>query len=199
MIATTAQRSWHRIEALPQAVQVALWLLLVIVFAGPIFLLVFAPIAAVVWLWEARQSRKFDVWSWTRHLFEMVVAMYVGMLVYHMLVARPLAGLGFGSFFDGDLGYTWMTLSMVVSMVALMRYRGHSWRMANEMSFGMVSPIVFCFALVRLGICSQLPLLGWLTVASVYPVAYYGMLLGMIAVMVYRRGMYAVRDETGMC
>jgi len=35
-----------------------------------------------------------------------------------------------------------------------------------------------------------------LTPTSVYPAAYYGMLLGMIAVMVYRRGMYASRDET---
>ncbi len=41
---------------------------------------------------------------------------------------------------------------MVVPMVALMRVRGHIWRMANEMSLGMVSPIVVCFALVRSGI-----------------------------------------------
>jgi hypothetical protein len=196
MIATTARRFGHRIEALPRPVHIALWLLLVILFAGPSFLLLFIPVAAAVWLWETSRSHTFDIWGWTRHLFEMVVAMYVGMLVYHMLVALPLTRLGVGSLVGGDLGYTWMTLSMVVPMVALMRFRGHTWRMANEMSLGMVGPIVVCFALVRLGICSLVPFLDWLTPTSVYPAAYYGMLLGMIAVMVYRRGMYAARDET---
>ena len=196
MIATTAQRSWHQIEALPRAVHIAFWLLLVAVFAGPIFLALYVPVAALMWTWERSRSQTFDLWSWTRHLFEMVVAMHVGMLVYHMLVALPLTGLGFQSLVSGDLGYTWMTLSMVVPMVALMRVRGHTWRMANEMSLGMVSPIVVCFALVRSGICSLVPFLGWLTPSSVYPTASYAMLLGMIAVMVYRRGMYATRDET---
>ena len=196
MIASTAQRSWHRIETLPRAVQSALWLLLAILFAGPTFLLLFIPVAAAAWLWEKGSSRTFDIEAWSRHLFEMVVAMYVGMLVYHMLVALPLTGLGLGSFVGGDLGYTWMTLSMVVPMVVLMRLRGHTWRMANEMSLGMVAPIVVCFALVRLGIPALVPFLNWLTPTSVYAVAHYGMLLGMIAVMVYRRGMYASRDQT---
>jgi hypothetical protein len=191
MIATTAQRSWHQIEALPRAVHIAFWLVLATVFAGPTFLALFVPVAAGVWLWETSRSHEFDVWSWASHLFEMVIAMFVGMFVYHMLVAAPLTALGFGSLFAGDLGYTWMTLSMVVPMVALMRYHGHTWRMANEMSLGMVAPIVACFALVRLGICPLVPFLGWLTPASVYTAAYIGMLLGMIAVMVYRRGMYA--------
>ena len=196
MIATTAQRSWHRIEALPRPLHIVLWLLLVIIFAGPSFLLLFVPVAALVWLWETNRSHTFDTWGWSRHLFEMVVSMYVGMLVYHLLVALPLSGLGLGSLVSGDLGYTWMTLSMVVPMVALMRFQGHTWRMANEMSLGMVAPIVGCFGLVRLGICSLVPFLDWLTPTSVYPAAYYGMLLGMIAVMVYRRGMYGTRDET---
>ena len=126
----------------------------------------------------------------------MVVAMFVGMLMYRMLVALPLSALGFESFFGGGLGYTWMTFSMVVPMVGLMRVQGHTWRMASEMSLGMVAPIVVCFALVRLGICSLVPFLGWLTPTSVYAVAYYGMLLGMTAVMVYRRGMYGARVET---
>ena len=196
MVATTAQWSRHRIEALPRAANIALWLLLVVVFAGPSFLFLFSLGAAAVWLWEKCRSHTFDIWSWSRHLFEMVVSMYVGMLVYHLLVALPLSGLGLGSLVSGDLGYTWMTLSMVVPMVALMRVQGHTWRMANEMSLGMVAPIVVCFVLVRLGISSLVPFLGWLTPTSVYAVAHNGMLLGMIAVMVYRRGMYGARVET---
>ncbi len=197
MIATSSQRSWHQIEALPRPVHIGFWLLLATIFAGPTFLALFVPMAAAVWAWERSRSQTFDVWSWTRHLFEMVVAMFVGMLAYHMLLAVPLTGLGFGSLVGGDLGYTWMTLSMVVPMVGLMRVQGHTWRMANEMSLGMVAPIVVSFALVRSGICSLVPFLGWLTPTSVYAVAYYGMLLGMIAVMVYRRGMYGAREAMG--
>jgi hypothetical protein len=167
------------------------WLLLVVVFAGPAFLLLFVPVAAGVWLWERSRAHAFDLWPWSHHLFEMVVSMYIGMLVYHLLVAGPLIGLGFGSLFSGDLGYAGMTLSMVVPMVALMRFRGHTWRMANEMSLAMITPIVVCFALVRLGICPLVPFLDWLTPSSVYAAAHYAMLLGMIAVMVYRRSMYA--------
>ena len=195
MIAITAQRSWQEIEALPRPAHVAFWLLLVTVFAGPMFLAMFVPVAAAMWAWERNRSQVFDVWSWTRHLFQMVVAMDVGMLVYHALVAAPLSALGLGWLFGGDLGYTWMTVSMVVPMVALMRFQGHDWRMANEMSLGMVAPIVTCFALVRLGICSTVPFLGWLTPTSVYPAAHFGMLLGMIAVMVYRREMYGIQGH----
>lgn len=198
MIATITQRSWHQIEALPRPVQIAFWLLLVTVFAGPTFLALFVPVAATVWAWERSRSQAFDVWSWTRHLFAMVIAMFVGMLVYHMLVAVPLVVVGLGPLVSGDLGYAWMTVSMVVPMVALMRVQGHSWRMANEMSLGMVAPIVVCFALVRLGICPLVPFLGWLTPTSVYAAAYYAMLLGMIAVMICRRGMYGARQEAAV-
>jgi hypothetical protein len=184
-----AQRSRHWFGDLPRAVQAGLWLLLVVVFAGPSFLLLFAPVAAGLWLWEARR-RKLDLWQWSRHLFAMVVAMYVGMFMYHHLVQAALIWLGFGAAFEGDLGYAWMMASMVVGMVALMRYEGHTWSMANEMSVGMVAPVVACFALVRLGICPLVPFLSWLTEANVYGVAHTAMLLGMLAVMVWRRRMY---------
>lgn len=192
MIATRAQAVWQRVQALPVVVHIAFWLVLVTAFAGPAFLLFFAPVAAGLWLWEARRARRFDLWSWARHLFEMIVAMYLGMFAYHALVVGPLIALGFGAVIAGDLSYGWMTLSMVVGMVAFMRYQGHSWRMANEMTLGMVAPVAVCFALVGLGICPLVPFLAWLTPTTVYAAAHDGMLLGMLAVMVIRSGMYAV-------
>ena len=66
MIATTPQRSWHRIEALPRPVHIALWLLLVIIFASPSFLLLFVPVAAAVWLLERGRSHTFDSASTAR-------------------------------------------------------------------------------------------------------------------------------------
>jgi len=38
--------------------------------------------------------------------------------------------------------------------------------MANEMSVGMVAPMVVCLALVRLGIAPLVPFLSWLTAAN---------------------------------
>jgi hypothetical protein len=195
-MASPVQHAWQRVRALPPAVRITAWAVLAVVFAGPSLLLLAVPVVIGVWLWETIRKRaggaaRTDLWRWIGHFAEMVVAMYVGMLVYHMLVAALVVALGFGGLVSGDLGYAWMTLSMVVPMVALMRFQGHSWRMSNEMAAGMVAPIVACFALVRLGICPLVPFLSWLSATSVYAAAYYGMLLGMLAVMVYRRDMYA--------
>ena len=73
------------------------------------------------------------------------------------------------------------------------RFQRHSWRMANEMAVGMTAPIVVCVALVRPGLCPLVPFLTWLSAANVYAVAHDAMLLGMIAVMVYRRGIHCCR------
>lgn len=122
---------------------------------------------------------------------EMVVAMYAGMFVYMALIKRALIAVGLAGLVSGDLGYAWMILFMLAPMVALMRFQGHPWRMSGEMAVGMIAPIIVCFGLVRLGICPLVPFLTWLSATTVYGVAHDAMLLGMIAVMVYRRGMYA--------
>jgi hypothetical protein len=62
--------------------------------------------------------------------------------------------------------------------------------MAGEMAAGMVVPIVVCFGLVWWGICPLVSFLTWLSSDTVYQAAHDGMLLGMIAVMIYRRDMY---------
>jgi hypothetical protein len=84
-----------------------------------------------------------------------------------------------------------MVISMVAGMTILMRVERHSWRMVIEMSVGMVAPVIALFMLVRFGVSSSVPLLGWLTNANLYTLAHDGMLLGMVGVMVVRRGMYA--------
>jgi hypothetical protein len=145
------------------------------------------PIAIGTARESAHRAATRDVVQWLGHLAEMVVAMYVGMLVYHALVIRALNAAGLGG---GDLRYSGMILFMLAPMVALMRGKGHGWRMTGEMAVGMVVPILVCFGLVRWGICPLVPFLGWLSATTVYQAAHDGMLLGMIAVMVYRRGMY---------
>ena len=95
-------------------------------------------------------------------------------------------------------GYLWIVAFMAAPMVALMRLQRHDWRMIDEMVGGMVAPVIVCFGLVRLGICPLTPLLSWLTPQNLYAMAHDAMLLGMIAVMVFRRRMYTNVAESDL-
>lgn len=201
LIPRPVRRAWQWGRALPLTVKLIAWILLAVVFAGTDILVVLVPVVVGLWLWDtiaphvqqrfghrthpslASAAPRTDLRQWTSHLAQMVVAMYAGMALY-MRFAPALMG-------PGDVRYAGMVLSMLVPMVALMRFQHHSWRTTNEMAAGMAAPIVVCVALVRLGVCPLVPFLTWLTAANVYAVAHHAMLLGMIAVMIYRRGMYA--------
>ena len=186
----------QRIEGILPVLQIGLWLLLVLVFAGPMVLVLGLPVAAGLWLWETRRGNLFPLWLWLLHLCEMTVAMYAGMLVY-MAVGGPAVTSLFGNgFAGGALRYSGMVLAMVLPMTALMRVEGHSWRMAHEMALAMIAPIVLCFGLLALGFCQFVLFLAWLTPTSVYAAAHDGMLLGMVALMIVRRGMYADLSPT---
>lgn len=181
----------QRIEGIPKVLRIGLWLFLVLVFAGPLILVLGLPVAAGLWRWETSRGNRFAPWPWLRHLCEMTVAMYAGMLVY-MAVAVPVLISLFGDGLAcGAIRYAGMVLAMVLPMVALMRVDGHSWRMAQEMTLAMVAPIVLCFGLLGLGVCRFVPFLAWLTPTSVYGAAHDAMLLGMVTLMAVRRGMYA--------
>ena len=194
--------------------QVSAWILLAIVFASPHIVVLYLPVILGLWLWEtihpvarwrphrnvsctpARHRPGFDLGRWLRHLAEMVVAMYVGMWVYMALVKPVVRASGMMGLVAGDLSYLWMVAFMAAPMVALMRFQRHSWRMIDEMVVGMVAPVVVCFGLVRLGICPLTPLLSWLTPQNLYAMAHDAMLLGMIAVLVFRRTMYTNGAES---
>jgi hypothetical protein len=195
---------------------VSAWILLAIVFASPHIVVLYLPVILGLWLWEmihpvarwrahsnvarppARHRPEVDLGRWLRHLAEMVVAMYVGMGVYMVLVKPVVRASGQPGLVAGDHGYFWMVVFMAAPMVALMRFQGHTWRMSGEMVVGMVAPVIVCFGLVRWGICPLTPLLSWLTPQSLYARAHDAMLLGMIAVMVFRRTMYTNVLETDL-
>lgn len=180
----------QRLEGVAQVLQIGSWLVLVLIFAGPTVLVLALPVAAGLRRWETSRGNRFAAWPWLRHLCEMTVSMYAGMLVYMALAAPAVTALFGDGFAGGALRYSGMVLAMVLPMVALMRAEGHGWRMAQEMTLAMVAPIIVCFGLIGLGVCAAVPFLAWLTPASVYGTAHAGMLLGMVAVMVVRRGMY---------
>jgi hypothetical protein len=87
-----------------------------------------------------------------RHYVEMVVAMFAGMFVLGG-AAVLLLGLDTGSLYDDapELGLTGMALTMTIPMVALMRYRGHGWAPAWEMTASMFVPTFLAIALLWTG------------------------------------------------
>jgi putative intracellular protease/amidase len=109
------------------------------------------------------------------HFVEMLLAMYVGMLIFMAIpgaVALPalLHQLG-------------MALSMTLPMVVWMRIRGHGWRHGFEMAAGMLVPWAVVLGLVALGAANVLPWLG----GAADP----AMVLGMLGVMLVRQDHYA--------
>ncbi len=120
------------------------------------------------------------------HSVQMLVAMMVGMGIFHALTGKPSEAYRV-------LWYAGMELSMIPTMVALMLYQRHGWRHSAEMAGAMlIGPAVF------LG-CAQL---GWhnyipgLTREALFGLSDVTMFLGMLGAMLYRREMYT-RPHTG--
>jgi hypothetical protein len=85
----------------------------------------------------------------------MVIAMEVGMIVYHMLLFPLLAPLGYYTLTDTYplFGYWMMVISMAVGMIVLMRYHKATWRYCMEMTGAMFVPLVALTALVLFELC----------------------------------------------
>jgi hypothetical protein len=111
------------------------------------------------------------------HYVEMLVAMFAGMLV----IGLPFAALGLD--IDAiELELLWMAFIMSVPMVAWMRYRGHGWAPASEMTAAMFVPSFAAIALLWGGIVE-----GGHTPMMIQHVA---MFPAMLAVMLLRRSEY---------
>ena len=112
-----------------------------------------------------------------KHYLEMLVAMFAGMFA----LGLPVAALGW----DVDpieLELLYMAFIMSVPMVAWMRYRGHGWAPAWEMTAAMFVPSFAAIALLWAGIVE-----GGHTPMMIQHVA---MFPAMLAVMLLRRSEY---------
>jgi transcriptional regulator GlxA family with amidase domain len=109
-------------------------------------------------------NRALSVGRFVLHFCEMVLAMYVGMLIY-----MPLDGL-----IPTAVQQIGMALFMAWPMVVWMRIRGHGWRHGFEMSLAMLIPWA-----VLLGAAKVFP--------SLPNVADWGMYFGMLGYMLVRR------------
>jgi hypothetical protein len=100
--------------------------------------------------------RRPAVWNFTRHYIEMVVAMVLGMFVLGAALAAPLELAGVAvSNWDRDapaLLLLSMAFTMTVPMVAWMRYRGHGWAPAADMTAAMFLPSLVAVGLLWAGL-----------------------------------------------
>jgi len=119
------------------------------------------------------RANALSVGPFVLHFGEMVLAMYVGMLIY-----MPLEGL-----IPVSLQGIGMALFMAWPMVVWMRIRGYGWRHGFEMALAMLVPWAAVVGLVGLGAANALP---WLTHSS--DAAMY---LGMLGFMLVRRDHHA--------
>jgi hypothetical protein len=110
-----------------------------------------------------------------RHYLEMVAAMFVGMGVLGMPAGMLVTSEA------GDLPV--MGASMTIPMVAWMRYRGHSWAIAGEMSGAMLVPTAVAIAL-----------LGSVEYDTLMVFEHVAMLLAMLVAMLLRPAEYLHRS-----
>lgn len=133
------------------------------------------------------QSPASKVGRFLLHLLEMLLAMQVGMVIFHLLAGLIPASSSLFAVTDSEtvLHNVVMDIFMTVPMLAWMILRGHGWRHSLEMGFSMLAPIAAINLLCSLGVVEYLP---WLAEAS-GPAMFFGML----AAMLYRRSHYTVK------
>ena len=116
--------------------------------------------------------------TFIRHYLEMLIAMFVGMGV--------LAGVPAAAGFKVDaveLALLWMAFTMSVPMVAWMRYRGHGWAPAWEMTASMFIPSFAAIALLWMGVAEER--------GTLMAIQHVGMLPAMLVAMLLRRDEYS--------
>jgi hypothetical protein len=120
----------------------------------------------------------------TRHLLEMLIAMFAGMGLFY--VALMLLGEPPGYDAHPLVEYGLMGPFMAAPMVAWMRYRRHSWRDGGEMTAAMLVSMLAMVLPVQLGVA-----ISGLSEGSLMTLSHVAMIGGMIALMIYRRDRYA--------
>lgn len=115
----------------------------------------------------------------TRHYFEMIVAMILGMLVLGAL--RSSAGLTVPFEKEPGTSYVLMAIDMSVCMAAWMRFRGHGWVGTLEMCAAMFVPLIF----LPLVLTDSMSAMTFMVTAHVV------MPIAMLVVMFRRRSEYA--------
>jgi hypothetical protein len=114
--------------------------------------------------------------TFLRHYIEMVVAMLLGMVVLGMPLDLLLGSAGVDTRAP-VLMLLGMAFTMSVPMVAWMRYRGHGWAPAWEMTASMFAPSFAAIALYWAGIVEDTDSLMMIQHIAMFPAMFAAMLL----------------------
>jgi hypothetical protein len=121
-----------------------------------------------------------------RHYVEMVIAMFLGMLVFGLPAEGALLALGSSTAeLEREapaLMLLGMAFVMTVPMVAWMRHRGHGWRPNAEMAASMFLPTFAVIALMAAGTIDFWSAMG---------LEHAAMLPSMLVAMLLRREEYS--------
>jgi hypothetical protein len=121
-----------------------------------------------------------------RHYVEMVIVMFAGMAVLGLPAGWAMTAMGTSwDELQSDAPaamFGLMAMTMIVPMVAWMRFRGHGWRANGEMSLSMVLPTLGAIALLSADVVEDV---GALLVAE-----HVVMLLAMLGAMLLRPSEY---------
>jgi hypothetical protein len=110
--------------------------------------------------------------TFIRHYLEMLLAMFIGMGV--LAGGLMAAGVDIASV---ELALLWMAFTMSLPMVAWMRYRGHDWAPAWEMTAAMFLPSFAAIALLWIGLVEDRDALMGIQHVAMFPAMLVAMLL----------------------
>jgi hypothetical protein len=131
----------------------------------------------------SRQARPgHSAHGFLRHLFEMTLAMMVGMIVSATIFLSAVGMTAAEAMREHAVLFVVLqAFGMTLAMVAWMRHQRHTWRSSSEMAAAMVIPAVPLICLRLLDVISG-PICGVYCLATI---------VAMVVVMLYRRSDYA--------
>lgn len=130
-----------------------------------------------------QSDRAAAIKSFIWHLFQMIIAMEIGMILYHEVIVNQLAPISykFVTIAYPLIDYWMMMIAMILPMIGLMRYHKFDWRYCIGMTTAMLAPVALLTALLWVGLISMMMLriIGSIT-----------MYLGMALYMLVRRSQF---------
>jgi len=109
---------------------------------------------------DAGLSARIKSLAW--HLFQMIIAMEIGMIIYHVVFVNLLALTSYKAFVLANplFDYWMMMVAMTLPMSFLMRRHKYDWHYCAGMTVAMLAPVLMLTVFVLVGLISLMILNG---------------------------------------
>ena len=109
---------------------------------------------------RSRSNRATKIKSFIWHLFQMIVAMEIGMTLYHGGFVNQLAPMSykFATIAYPLFDYWMMMIAMILPMICLMRFHKYDWRYCTGMTVAMLAPVAALTILMWIDLISLMTL-----------------------------------------